>query len=121
MNNKITKDELAHVNEDYMRKTRSRIEKLFDIEALFKMMGASIEDADEMYPGYSSYVKGMMNELSSIMDDAVEYAIAQDRLYNKQKCVNQVMVGLIEKQRRQLMLMDAKLDILLDIEKANED
>lgn len=121
MNNEIRKDELAHVNEEYMRKTKSRIEKLFDIEKIFEMMGVNLEDADEMYPGYSSYVKGMMKELSSIMDDAVDYAIAQDQLNNRQKRTNQVMVGMIEKQRRQLMLIDAKLDILLDIEKANEE
>lgn len=121
MNNENRKDELAHVNEEYMRKTRSRVEKLLDIEGLFKMLRQNIEDIDDMYPGYSSYVRGMMKELSSILDDATEYAIAQDRLYNKQKYVNQIMVGMIEKQRRQLMLMDAKLDILLDIEKENEE
>jgi len=121
MNNENRKDELAHVNEEYMRKTRSRIEKVFDVESLFKMLGQNIEDIDDIYPGYSSYVRDVMKNISSIMDDAIEYAIAQDRLYNKQKYVNQVMVGMIEKQRRQLMLMDAKLDILLDIEKANEE
>lgn len=121
MNNEIRKDDFAHVNEEYVRKTRGRVEKLLDIEGLFKMLGQNIEDVDDLYPGYSSYVRNMMKELSSILDDAVEYAIAQDRLYNKQKYVNQIMVGMIEKQRRQLMLMDAKLDILLDIEKANEE
>jgi hypothetical protein len=116
-----TNRDLKHVNEEYMLKCKKRIEKIFDVEAIFKMMGASIEDIDDQYPGYSAYVKGMMTEISSIMDDAVEYAIAQDMMSNKQNSVNQIMVGMIERQRRQMILMDAKLDILLDIKEKGGD
>ena len=104
-----------------MRKCKKRIEKLFDIEGLFKIMGSSLEDIDDRYPGYSAYLKGMLSELSSIMDEAVDYAIAQDMLCNRQNRANQLMVGMLEKQRRQMILMDAKLDILLGIEEEEGD
>ena len=113
--------DLSHVNEDYMRKMKTKVEKFFDLEGLIKMCGGNMEAIDEMYPGYSSYVKGMMNELSSIMDEAVDYAIAQDMLSNRQHRANQLMVGMLEKQRRQMILMDAKLDILLGIKEEEGD
>lgn len=112
---------LTHVNEEYVRKCKKRIEKLFDMEELFKIMGSSLENIDEMYPGYSAYIKGMLAELSSIMDEAVDYAIAQDMLSNRQHRANQLMVGMLEKQRRQMILMDAKLDILLGIKEEGGD
>lgn len=53
--------------------------------------------------------------IDELFDTWNERAEAQDRYENKSMIVDQIMVGAIEKLRRQMMVMDSKLDLLLEI------
>lgn len=53
--------------------------------------------------------------IDEIFDIWKEWAEAQDRYENKWMIVDQIMVGSLEKVRRQIKVMDAKLDLLLEI------
>lgn len=53
--------------------------------------------------------------IDEIFDTWKEWAEAQDKYINKLMIVDQIMVGALEKIRRQNKVMEAKLDLLLEI------
>lgn len=53
--------------------------------------------------------------IDEIFDIWKEWAEAQDKYINKLMIVDQIMVGALEKIRRQNKVMEAKLDLLLEI------
>jgi len=74
-----------------------------------------IRDALVKYAGSTEVVDFSDEGIDEIFDIFNEWAEAQDRYENKSMIVDQIMVGAIEKLRRQMMVMDSKLDLLLEI------
>lgn len=73
-----------------------------------------IRDALGEYTG-STGVDFSDEGIDELFDTWNDWAEAQDRYENKSMIVDQIMVGAIEKLRRQMMVMDSKMDLLLEI------
>ena len=86
-----------------------------------KNIGLDISDIEDQYPGFTGILKKYQGYFDDMFEISKTWAIAQDQKESKAMIAQQMLLGMVEKQRRQLILMDSKLDALIRIEKVNEE
>ncbi len=113
-------------NKEFLQEMKNKVDKMMSqmFGDMVSLTGATLSELDpEQVRIFNKYMR-MYNEMWDLYIDWAEY---QDRMYNKQKIMQQTMCGMIENNRQVLTSIDDKLQLFMDagdpdsiVEKARE-